>query len=31
MYARNTETAVQISDRHVQNLLEPYLALLRAR
>jgi len=26
----NTETAVQISDRHVQNLLETYLALLRA-
>ena len=26
----NTETPVQISDRHVQNLLETYLALLRA-
>src|SRR6266487_4942327 len=26
----NTETVVQISDRHVQNLLETYLALLRA-
>ncbi len=26
----DTETAVQISDRHVQNLLETYLALLRA-
>jgi hypothetical protein len=26
----NTETAVEISDRHVQNLLETYLALLRA-
>ena len=26
----DTKTAVQISDRHVQNLLETYLALLRA-
>ena len=26
----DTETAVQISDRHVQNLLDTYLALLRA-